>query len=1335
MNENKKYKSFIDIIENNKDFSKVLNNIFNVVLKNNFKDILNIPKIDFLSKLTKEVNEILTEHYSNKILGDEKLDKYLLSYSDLYEKKYDNYYNDLSSQWKKYLYQKKLSKRNDKNDIKMDLFYFKNFIKHCSKTGGYALHFCKNKKKPSKFIIVYSQEEKNNNDKIKYIICENCRKAYFIKAFKNYCEYCNIKYYSSFLDSNPTKNLLDNKIYDNKSIFLATTYPTHCNSLFNKKMPCPKCNKSLYINIKTNHLICLNEKCKYINNNPDKIEWKCNKCESIYITRVIIYNEIEIIYFDNLIKKALILKKLAQPTKTCCISNENISSLEFYHNKKCHGILYLLKENKNLFLVCGKCKAINFFKNFIWTCPFCGLYYREIYSGENDKNILYYKKKNNKNEDNKRNKNTLFEYIKKKKYCKSSEECESKKPKKEIKIKENPIIQNLKINLSSKHFIVYTNEKPNNKQKNISTDFSTSFLETTNDNNNNNNININNNQKLASQSKKNALCRKILNGFIKPLDERAWNSVDKRYIINTYETLENNNDNSIKVNKKNNFKLKLNLKQNFETPLSTLGRRIESDIDDDNPINRLKPNNEHVLIQTISSINEIQDNSDESNIGDIYLKSSANINSNSNKEQNNQFNNIKVYSKNILTKSNTKTKGKNENGNEKGNNGNGNDISKDKKVPEKNKLIYKKNINTKNNKYYNSYNDILLNNVALNKNLNNSTENIKKEPINYNKNTKLDLTAKKTNKKEIENNENLFIFKRKRNYLNNMEYKNKNNLSSINKEKYSSPLIMGEKNKKDDNKTINKEDKKELENKKKDEDKNQLEKDNGKEYQKINKENNNNIKDEKKLEKKNTKEKEHKLIDKENNNIKNDEKKLEKKNTKEHKLIDKENNNNIKNEKRIIQDINKNISMNNYKITDNFKNKPKKFKKSNWRIKKFFFNQNSNNINDIIPKIEENKNEPKKNNKNIEENININDKINKENNYHNDNYINIQHFFNNDSRNNKEEEEKNINEEKDLIESSISSAVKIEDEKIKLNKILYENIKLRLISLVTRSKLPLFNIDNFLIWQKIGDGSNGEIFALTDNRTNINYAVKIIKEEEITSLEYLIKEFEIIYQNKHKNIVNIYGICVRCVHKHLYTLYVLMDLAICDWEEEISKRRKNQQFYKEKELIIILKQLVSALLYLQKEKCISHRDIKLENILIFENNIFKLCDFGEAKQKAEGNDRKTLRGTDFYMSPLLYDGLIHEENFVQHNPYKSDVFSLGITFIVASCLKFDIIKEIRKLNKDEEKINKIIVNNFNGRYSNDYIYLLMKMITIDEKNRPDFIDLNKIILKLYCDIK
>ena len=195
-----------------------------------------------------------------------------------------------------------------------------------------------------------------------------------------------------------------------------------------------------------------------------------------------------------------------------------------------------------------------------------------------------------------------------------------------------------------------------------------------------------------------------------------------------------------------------------------------------------------------------------------------------------------------------------------------------------------------------------------------------------------------------------------------------------------------------------------------------------------------------------------------------------------------------------------------------------------------------------------------------------------------------------------------------------------------------------------------------------------------------------------------------------------------------------MDLGLHDWDDEISQREKKSKFYTERELIIILKQLISALLFLQKEKNISHRDIKLENILLFENNIFKLCDFGEAKQKVERNVRKTLRGTDFYMSPLLYDGLIQNKNYVQHNPYKSDVFSLGLCLIIASSLNFKIVKEIRN-SENERKIREVLINNFNGRYSDDFIYLLMKMIAIEENNRPDFIDLSRIVQNYYYDIE
>ena len=84
---------------------------------------------------------------------------------------------------------------------------------------------------------------------------------------------------------------------------------------------------------------------------------------------------------------------------------------------------------------------------------------------------------------------------------------------------------------------------------------------------------------------------------------------------------------------------------------------------------------------------------------------------------------------------------------------------------------------------------------------------------------------------------------------------------------------------------------------------------------------------------------------------------------------------------------------------------------------------------------------------------------------------------------------------------------------------------------------------------------------------------------------------------------------------------------------EISDRIKSKNYYKEKELISMLKKLVQALFFLQKERNVAHRDIKPENILLFKNDVLKLADLGKAKINNE-NKKKTIRGNEFYMSLL-----------------------------------------------------------------------------------------------------
>ena len=319
----------------------------------------------------------------------------------------------------------------------------------------------------------------------------------------------------------------------------------------------------------------------------------------------------------------------------------------------------------------------------------------------------------------------------------------------------------------------------------------------------------------------------------------------------------------------------------------------------------------------------------------------------------------------------------------------------------------------------------------------------------------------------------------------------------------------------------------------------------------------------------------------------------------------------------------------------------------------------------------------------------------------------------------------------DVISSTLVNAktdIPIENILFKKNSFLFENIQRKLKKILSKGKLPVFNIDNYTIGKQIGDGSFGTIFEATNNKTKIKYALKKIVTSDISNVEKYQKEFEIVHQSTHPFILDVLGICFRCFDSTTFIIYVLMDLAEHDWEVEIYNRRtQNNNYYTESQLIGILKQLTDALLFLQRDKQISHRDIKPENILVFKNGIYKLSDFGEAEKGATIDDRqKTLRGTELYMSPLLHEGLLHDADYIVHNTFKSDVFSLGCCLVIAACLDFDVIKEIRKLKKTYS-IKNYLIKIFKKKYSDKFIDLFLKMINFNEKERVDFIELDKII--------
>ena len=276
-------------------------------------------------------------------------------------------------------------------------------------------------------------------------------------------------------------------------------------------------------------------------------------------------------------------------------------------------------------------------------------------------------------------------------------------------------------------------------------------------------------------------------------------------------------------------------------------------------------------------------------------------------------------------------------------------------------------------------------------------------------------------------------------------------------------------------------------------------------------------------------------------------------------------------------------------------------------------------------------------------------------------------------------------------------------------------------------KLTNFNVEDFKILQSIGEGANGVIY-IVQNANKERFAMKKMIINNEIELQMYMNEYELMYKITHPNVVKILGCCYKILDDTINVLYILMELGKSDWHKEINLRAKNNNHYTEEELINIMNGLIEGLCFLQEEN-IAHRDIKPHNILIFDKKVFKLADFGEAKvvrmmgQKQPG----TLRGTELYMSPVLFNSLDQEE-IVDHNPYKSDVFSLGYCVLLAATLSFNILYEIRKLTNKRE-ILEVINKYLSKKFSQKFIQVMCRMVEFNEKFRMDFVQLKEFIAK------
>ena len=278
-----------------------------------------------------------------------------------------------------------------------------------------------------------------------------------------------------------------------------------------------------------------------------------------------------------------------------------------------------------------------------------------------------------------------------------------------------------------------------------------------------------------------------------------------------------------------------------------------------------------------------------------------------------------------------------------------------------------------------------------------------------------------------------------------------------------------------------------------------------------------------------------------------------------------------------------------------------------------------------------------------------------------------------------------------------------------------------------------FNITEFQIIKQIGKGGFGKIYCIKWIKNNRLYALKkynLIKNElnyfkaKVEIVKYLTKKIE-----DNNGFIKIYGDkCIQQKNPNEIHYYIIMELGERDWFKELKIREAYFMHYSENELFDIITQLVKTLSLMQKNN-ITHRDIKLQNIILCKG-IYKLCDFDESEIVNQNTEVcQTIKGSKLYMSPILYYALKRKEENVIHNPYKSDVFSLGMCSLFAASFTRKLLCDIREI-KDMNLISQIVNKALNKRYSHKFINLIVKMLQLDEKLRFDFLELEEYIAKI-----
>ena len=190
--------------------------------------------------------------------------------------------------------------------------------------------------------------------------------------------------------------------------------------------------------------------------------------------------------------------------------------------------------------------------------------------------------------------------------------------------------------------------------------------------------------------------------------------------------------------------------------------------------------------------------------------------------------------------------------------------------------------------------------------------------------------------------------------------------------------------------------------------------------------------------------------------------------------------------------------------------------------------------------------------------------------------------------------------------------------------------------------------DRYEIIKSIGEGGMANVYLAYDTILERNVAVKVLRGDLSTD-EKFVRRFqrEALQAARitHENIVDVYD-----VGEDNGEYYIVMEYVEGKHLKSLLKKRGKLTI---PEVVDIMLQVTSGL-SVAHDQYIIHRDIKPQNIMILENGLVKLTDFGiaVAMNSTQLTQTNSVMGSVHYLPPEQANG--------KGATLQSDIYSLGI---------------------------------------------------------------------------